>query len=132
MKHSSKGLGVLLLTLERSGRFEGRFIETLQSEQWSKMSRFRYMKHHQVYQYKYNGYSKKRRERKRGRKKSEEIMVENLPKSDDYIVIEDKLLIDQPQRTASKINTKRSDRHMIVKMVKAKFKEKLLKSEEED
>lgn len=66
------------------------------------------MKHHQVYQYKYNGYSKKRRERKRGRKKSEEIMVENLPKSDDYIVIEDKLLIDQPQRTASKIHTKRS------------------------
>ena len=68
-------------------------------------------------------------EKKKGYEKIfEEIIIENFPNTEKEIVIQ----VQETQRVPYKINPRRNTpRHILIKLTKAKHKERILKAERE-
>ena len=71
---------------------------------------------------------KRRREKERSEKIFEEVRVENFPNMGKEIVTQ----VQESQRVPHRINPRRNTpRHMLIKLTKIKFKEKILKAARE-
>ena len=69
--------------------------------------------------------ARRRREKKRGEKIFEEIIVENLPNMGKEIVNQ----VQESQRVLNRINPRRNTpRHILIILLKIKYKEKILKA----